>query len=75
VLLKLIRKNEFGDLDSFHVARDKNESLATVNTTINFWSLLISGTLYSLISNSDIIFTVISAKIIKYNFKIPNFLM
>ena len=48
------------------MVRDKNESLATVNTTINFWSSLNNGTLNSLISNSDTIFTVISAQIIKY---------
>ena len=48
------------------MARDKNESLAIVNTKINFWSSLVSGTLNILIPNSDIIFTVISAQIIKY---------
>jgi hypothetical protein len=64
VVLKL--KNRFGNFDGIHVARDKNESLATVNTTINFWSSSNSGTMNSLISNSDIIFTVIRAQIIKY---------
>jgi len=48
------------------MARDKNESLATGNTTINFQSSLISGTLNSLISNNYIFFTAISAQIIKY---------
>jgi hypothetical protein len=66
MVLKLICKNKFGKLDSFHVARDKNESLAAVNTTINFRSSLISGTLNSLISKSDIIVTVISEHITKY---------
>ena len=61
-----LQKTGFGKLDSFHVARDKNESLATVNTTINFRPSLISGILNSLISNSDIIVTVISAQITKY---------
>jgi hypothetical protein len=65
VALKL-KKKKFGNLDSFHVARDKNESLAVVNTAINFWSSLISETLIILIPNSDIIFTVISVQIIKY---------
>jgi hypothetical protein len=48
------------------MTRDKNESLAVVNTAINVWSSLISETLNILIPNSDIIFTVISAQIIKY---------
>ena len=65
MVLKLISKNGSGNLDSFHVARDKNKSVATVNTTKNFWSLLVSGTLHSLMPNSDIIFTVINVKIIK----------
>ena len=65
MVLKL-KKKKFGNLESFHVARDKNESLAIVNTKINFWSSLVSGTLNILIPNSDIIFTVISAQIIKY---------
>ena len=65
MVLKL-KKKKFGNLESFHVARDKNESLAIVNTKINFWSSLVSGTLNILIPNSDIIFTVISAQIIIY---------
>jgi hypothetical protein len=48
------------------MARDKNESLAIVNTTTNVWPSLISGTLNSLISNSNINFTAISSQIIKY---------
>jgi hypothetical protein len=42
-------RNNVGGLDSFDVAYDKSETMATVNITVNFRRSLISGPLHDLL--------------------------